>query len=116
MDDEDDHMKAFDTLLWDAMDDIIVDRGMPQDLRPAHWELHAGRTLTLNRADGAFTFTATPRRGIPQSAHPCMRQLSNSCLNMQTAFGFPLSDGAEERDVEDHRLSRRPFQGPMQLL
>lgn len=61
-----DLMKAFDTLVWGAMDDMFVERGMPADLRTACWRLHARHTLTFRTADGAFTFPATPRHGIPQ--------------------------------------------------
>lgn len=60
--------KAYDSLLWRAIDDMLIDRGMPQHLRKAYWKLHAGRSLQFRTGDTSIGFNLTPTNGIPQGS------------------------------------------------
>lgn len=61
--------KAYDTLLWTAVQRSF-DRGcVPQDLQDMYWRRHKGRRLQQFRtSDGLVSFSAIASRGLPQDA------------------------------------------------
>lgn len=63
-----DTQKAYDSVLWTAIQRIFELRGLPTWLQAGYWRIHFGRELYFRTCDDAISFFLRPRCGMLQGA------------------------------------------------